>query len=48
MELLDKTIGQLGPLNDIVGIDRIKQMIAYDELEVVPMSYIRGRSFRFL
>ena len=45
MELLDKTIGQLGPLNDIVGIDRIKQMIAYDELEVVPMSYIRGRSF---
>ena len=45
LELLDKTIGQLGPLNDLVGIDRIKQMIAYDQLEVVPMSYIRGRSF---
>lgn len=44
-EILEKTIGQLGPLNDLIGIDRIKQMLAYNQLEVVPMGYIRGRSF---
>lgn len=44
-ELLDKTIGQIGPLVDLIGIDAISNMITYDQLEVVPMSFIRGRSF---
>lgn len=44
-ELLDKTIGQIGPLVDLVGVDHITKMISYEQLEVVPMSFIRGRSF---
>lgn len=44
-ELLSKVIGQIGPLVDLVGLDWIEKMISRDELEVVPMSSIRGRSF---
>lgn len=44
-ELLEKTINQIGPLVDLVGIDKIKDMIAREDLEVVPMGFIRGRSF---
>lgn len=44
-ELLEKTIGQIGPLVDLVGIDQIRDWIRTEQLEVVPMQYIRGRSF---
>ncbi len=44
-ELIDKISGQIGPLIDLVGIDRIQDMINNNQLEVVPMGYIRGRSF---
>ena len=44
-EVLDKVIGQIGPLVDLVGIDKVQDMIAHEQLEVVPMSYIRGRTF---
>lgn len=44
--MLDKVVGQIGPLVDLVGIDAINQMIAFDQLEVVPMGSIRGRSFQ--
>lgn len=44
-ELLEKTIGQIGPLVDLVGIDQIRDWINTEQLEVVPMQYIRGRSF---
>lgn len=44
-ELLEKTIGQIGPLIDLVGIDQIKAWMDSEQLEVVPMGYIRGRSF---
>lgn len=44
-ELLEKTIGQIGPLVDLVGIDQIRDWIGTEQLEVVPMQYIRGRSF---
>ena len=45
-ELLSKTIGQIGPLIDLVGIDQIQDWIKTEQLEVVPMSFIRGRSFQ--
>ena len=45
-EMLDKVVGQIGPLVDLVGIDAVHQMIAFDQLEVVPMGSIRGRSFQ--
>lgn len=45
-ELLSKTIGQIGPLVDLVGIDEINKMIGLEQLEVVPMGFVRGRSFQ--
>lgn len=44
-ELLMKISGQIGPLIDLVGIDRVQSMIELEELEVVPIASIRGRSF---
>ena len=44
-DVLEKVVGQIGPLIDLVGIDEINRMLGREELEVVPMSYIRGRSF---
>lgn len=43
--MIDKVAGQIGPLIDLVGIDHINQMIALEQLEVVPMAMMRGRSF---
>lgn len=45
-EILDKTVGQIGPLIDLVGIDQIQSWIDTGNLEVVPMAYMRGRSFQ--
>lgn len=42
---LDKTLPGIGPLIDLVGQDFVNQMIMREQLEVVPMAYIRGRSF---
>lgn len=44
-ELLAKIEGQIGPLIDLVGIDKIQDMINKEQLEIVPMNSIRGRSF---
>lgn len=44
-DTLDKVIGQIGPLIDLIGIDEIHRLIDEEQLEVVPMSSIRGRSF---
>lgn len=44
-ELLEKTTGQIGPLIDLVGIDQVQQWLQVEQLEIVPMSFIRGRSF---
>ena len=44
-ELLSKVVGQIGPMVDLIGLDWIEKLISRDELEVVPMSSIRGRSF---
>ena len=44
-ELLAKIEGQIGPLIDLVGIDQVQSMLATDQLEIVPMGFIRGRSF---
>ena len=45
-ELLEKVTGQIGPLVDLVGIDKVHLMIDKEQLEVVPMGSIRGRSFQ--
>lgn len=45
-ELLPKICGQIGPLIDLIGIDRIQDMLAKEQLEIVPLASIRGRSFQ--
>ena len=45
-ELLDKVAGQIGPLVDLVGLDKVQDMIMHNQLEVVNMGSIRGRSFQ--
>lgn len=44
-DVLDKSLGQIGPLIDLIGIDNVKHMIETETLEIVPMAYIRGRNF---
>lgn len=45
-DMIDKVVGQIGPLVDLVGIDQVHSYIQQDKLEVVPMNSIRGRSFQ--
>lgn len=45
-ELISKVEGQIGPLIDLIGIDRVHEMLDCEQLEVVPMNSIRGRSFQ--
>lgn len=45
MDLMDKIIPLIGPLIDLVGIDQIQRWISEEKLEIVPVAYIRGRSF---
>lgn len=42
---LEKSIPSIGPLIDLIGQDHVTEMIGREELEVVPLAYIRGRSF---
>lgn len=42
---LEKSIPSIGPLIDLIGQDHVTKMIEREELEVVPLAYIRGRSF---
>ena len=46
VELLEKVTGLIGPLLDLVGIDKITEMMNLNQLEIVPINYIRGRSFK--
>ena len=41
----EKLIPSIGPLIDQVGIDQINRWIATEELEIVPLAFMRGRSF---
>ena len=43
---IEKVEGQIGPLIDLIGIDQVHEMLGNEELEVVPMNSIRGRSFQ--
>lgn len=45
-EILAKVEGQIGPLIDLVGIDQVQRWIEQEQLEIVPMGFIRGRSFQ--
>ena len=42
---LDKTLPLVGPLLDFLGVDEINRLIADEQLEVIPMAYLRGRNF---
>lgn len=44
-DLMEKILPSIGPLVDLVGIDQIHRYLSEDKLEVVPVAYIRGRSF---
>lgn len=44
-DVLSKTVGQIGPLVDLIGIDQINRKLEEEELEVVPMGFMRGRNF---
>lgn len=41
----EKTLPSIGPLIDLVGQDYVNQLIMKEQLEIVPLAYIRGRSF---
>lgn len=43
--LLDKQEHMLGPLIDLVGIERIRYLVGNDSIEVLPIAVSRGRSF---
>lgn len=44
-DLLEKELIHMGPLVDIVGSMYVEQMVGRGEVEVVPVSVMRGRSF---
>lgn len=44
-DLMEKIMPSIGPLIDLVGIDQVQRWISEEKLEIVPVAYIRGRSF---
>lgn len=42
---VEKVFPNIGPLIDLVGQDYIRRLIDNESLEIVPLAYIRGRSF---
>lgn len=44
-DVMDKITPSIGPLIDLVGIDQVNRWISEEKLEIVPLAYIRGRSF---
>lgn len=44
-DTIDKELIYMGPILDIVGEDRARDMILKGEIEIVPISVMRGRSF---
>lgn len=43
---IEKTLPSIGPLIDLVGQDYVNQLIMKEQLEIVPLAYVRGRSFQ--
>lgn len=41
----DKELIYMGPILDIIGEDRARDMIEHGQIEIVPISVMRGRSF---
>lgn len=41
----DKTLPLIGPIVDLVGIDEVNRLIQEEQLEIVPISFMRGRNF---
>lgn len=44
-DLLDKELSYLGGFIDIEGVDKVCEKVANEEIEIVSLSQIRGRSF---
>lgn len=44
-DLMDKILPSIGPLVDLVGMYQIQKWLQEDQLEIVPVAYIRGRNF---
>lgn len=44
-DLMDKILPSIGPLVDLVGMFQIQKWLQEDQLEIVPVAYIRGRNF---
>lgn len=44
-DILEKEMVYLGPLIDLLGPDRIRDMMAREQLEVVPIAFARGRNW---
>lgn len=41
----EKTTPLIGPLIDLIGIDEVTRLLSNEQLEVIPLAYLRGRSF---
>lgn len=44
-DTIDKELVYMGPILDIIGEDRARDMITHGQIEIVPISIMRGRSF---
>jgi phosphate starvation-inducible PhoH-like protein len=44
-ETIDKELAYMGPILDIVGEIRAREMVMKGQIEVVPLAVMRGRSF---
>lgn len=44
-DTIDKELVYMGPILDIIGEDRARDMITHGQIEIVPISVMRGRSF---
>ena len=41
----EKITPSIGPLIDLVGVDEVARMIQSEQLEIIPIGYMRGRNF---
>ena len=42
---IEKATPLIGPLVDLIGMDEVNRMLSNEQLEVVPLAYLRGRNF---
>lgn len=42
----EKLTPSIGPIIDLIGIDRVERYLAEEKIEIVPIGFMRGRSFK--